>query len=1450
MLSSMINKKIITIGIIVFTGVALSAGAFIKARNWDRQRLLEDFDRAAEIRHAFLKREIESDLNALFVLKSYYVLSGISSRAGFHGFTAPLLMKYPSIQALEWIPRITDRQRNAYEKSVRKDGFSNFQITERTAQGQIIRAGQRQDYFPVYFVEPFRGNEIALGFDLASNSQRKESLERSCDIGAEFATGRITLVQEKANQFGFLVFSPIYQKRMTGNSVMVRREGLEGFVLGVFRIGDTVEKALSYLTPEGIDVYIYDNTAQENESLLYYHSSRMRKTAVSPINSRAVEPVKGLRYTRFFNVGGREWQIVCVPTPEYIANKESLQSWGFLLIGLLSTGLLTAFLLVDSRRAEELSITNQRLELATTSGLLGVWDWDIQADVLRWNDRMFELFGITQGEFEGHADDFPKALHPDDVVRVNEATKAAIEGQEYNDIEFRVVHPDGSIKIIKTHALIIRDHAGMAIRMIGLDHDITERKLAEMELRLSEERLRTIFEEAPIGIAFLGTQREITHINKRYRELLGYSEAEIIERGPAGLLHPDDVETSIALSTKLHTGEIPRFHMEQRYIRKDGAIVWSDTNISVLRDKDGQLIHTIGWAQDITERKQAELYGEIGQIALQILNEPGNLREAIQRILALFKRRTGFDAVGIRLQEGDDYPYFAQEGFSADFLLRENKLAEYDANGEICRGKGDCVCLVCTCGLVISGKADLANPLFTSGGSFWTNDSFLLTAIHPSEDPRHHPRNQCMHQGYASLALVPIRNMDRIIGLIQLSDRCKGQFTRNIIEIVEGIASHIGEALIRKQIEAALQESEDRYRTIVENSPNFVMIHVNGKFVYLNPTAVAKFGIADQQELIGKPITEVISPDFRDIACERVGKILASNQINQKTEERLLRKDGSTFWVELTGIPYNYNGNKAVLVIAVDITERKQSEENLLEYNNLLKEAREQAESANRTKSAFLANMSHEIRTPMNGVIGMAQLLAMTELDTEQFDYVEKLKVSGNNLLSIINNILDLSKIEAGMVEINLSAFSLLQCIGDVALTLSATTYDKGIYLDVDVSADIPDILIGDQLRINQILSNLLGNAIKFTRQGGITISSHVLKQDETSVLVQIAVRDTGIGISAETIDNIFLPFVQEDGSITRRFGGTGLGLSISKQLVELIGGEIGVESQQGKGSTFWFTVPFKRSSEGKIAVPQPKITPNLPGAPAGSGSDIQILLAEDDEINQSVAKAYIAKLGYAVDTVSNGNEALRALATKDYSLVLMDCQMPEKGGLEATTIIRDPESDVRNHTLPIIALTANAITGEREKCLNAGMDDYLAKPLKYEELVEVLSKWLSGTPKTEVQVFDEAGCIKQHLDDEQFAKDTVTLFLTRVSGYFAAIRECLATGDAEGLRLHSHTFKGASATIHANRLSLCAAELQEIGERNDVALSDQLMLPLVNEFNILKAELAKRGWNQQKQEK
>jgi signal transduction histidine kinase/DNA-binding response OmpR family regulator len=465
------------------------------------------------------------------------------------------------------------------------------------------------------------------------------------------------------------------------------------------------------------------------------------------------------------------------------------------------------------------------------------------------------------------------------------------------------------------------------------------------------------------------------------------------------------------------------------------------------------------------------------------------------------------------------------------------------------------------------------------------------------------------------------------------------------------------------------------------------------------------------------------------------------------------------------------------------------SEQNIRAANDLLIEAKQKADYANSAKSVFLSVMSHEIRTPMNGVVGMSSLLLETNLSAEQRDYAEIISRSGENLLILIDEILDFSKIEAGKLELELDYFDLHLILDDINRLLSYRADNAGIALSYTIEPGVPRFLKGDSGRVRQVITNLVGNALKFTEQGAVAVNASLVSDQDDFATIRFAISDTGIGIPESRRSAIFAPFTQVDASTTRKYGGTGLGLAICKQLAGLMGGEIGVTSDEGKGSTFWFTARFeKQSAEALIAAQV--VTSHAPRV-IGSLDDLtaRILLAEDNVVNQKVALHLLKALGYTADVVADGQQAVDALAKSNYDLVLMDCMMPNMSGFEATGIIRDQNSAVLNHNVPIIAMTANAMKEDRDKCLESGMDDYVSKPVKKETLAAVLEKWLSRKEllqKKNIDVGTQDLDRLSHLtvlyvEDDEMTREMYSEFLSSVVG-----KLIIAKNGAEGLEAYN----------------------------------------------------------------
>ena len=620
----------------------------------------------------------------------------------------------------------------------------------------------------------------------------------------------------------------------------------------------------------------------------------------------------------------------------------------------------------------------------------------------------------------------------------------------------------------------------------------------------------------------------------------------------------------------------------------------------------------------------------------------------------------------------------------------------------------------------------------------------------------------------------------------------------------------------RKRAQQAREQQEARYRTIVDAASDLIYrTDAAGRFTFVN-AAAERVLQTPGSELLGRHYLSLVRPEAREATRQFYARQVEERRATTYYEFPVVTTTDQEIWlgqnVQLLLDDGRVTGFQG---LARDITERRAME-------RALKEAHDEALDSARLKSEFLANVSHEIRTPMNGVIGLAGLLLDTPLSAEQRGFVDGIRSSGDSLLTIINDVLDSSKIEAGMLQIDALDFD-LRAVTDATIQLFAeAARQKQLRLTGVVDDDVPKLLRGDPGRIRQVMTNLLGNAVKFTSSGQVTL--HVTRETLECGRpgIRCAVRDTGIGVTPQAAARIFQPFVQADGSTTRRYGGTGLGLAISKRLVELMGGTIAVDSLPGAGSTFWFTLPAisavpadpehlpSRPLESRDASEGDALRPAQSAAGNGIASP-RILVAEDNAVNRQVVHGQLRALGYRVTVVDDGEEALRMLEGTQYAAVLMDCQMPHVDGFTATAEIRRREG-IDRHT-PIIALTAYATSGERARCLAAGMDDYLSKPVNRHDLARVLARWVTRVrAEPEVAVARTVPSVNSaRLEDvrKEVGGETLAEFVSAILAETERLRR-LAEHEDAGVRAAAHRLRGSAGTLGFESLAAICEEIED----------------------------------------
>ena len=1205
-----------------------------------------------------LKKMEQIQLQTLINLTALFDANEQITPSEFQIFSQRVVSDKNMFRAWEWLPLLRQSDAEAYAKTTSQLLGHPIRITRLNGWSPNPSGWSA----PVTFIEPREFNELAQGLDVLADPIRADAIERAWHSDAPATSDKIKLAQDPDGLGAVLIVAPVHDA--TGKT--------RGFCVGVI---DFQQLSNNLLDNTKDLFWRIEDMSSGGKTLLANTTEYLPVFAKSPYVER-----KGIHYQETIRLADRDWRI------------QIFQPFSSLDAGRITPSLVIFFL---------------ALLICSVFGAIAL---------------------IISGD---------RRYIADEVDRKTRALSAEIEHRAR----------------IETHLL------------------------------QSEEHIHTIFEQAPLGIAIIDSLTgHFFEANQKLADIVGHTREELAHIDLMGVIHSEDENMD-----QFHVGNMSEFNMNKNYIRPDGSCVWISISITPLKETGGKPNRYLCMIEDITERRCNELQiRENQQHLFDILNvSPIAVRIAINQGREVVFYNKSYSHLIKNFQPLGDNPknYYARPEDYQEIL------------SELQQGN-----------TVLNRQVRLRIP------------------------------DETEHSVLATYMMTQYQGKDAVLGWFY-----------DITELIETREELARQLEFQRQVEETLRIASAEEHAIFDSATSGIVLINDGIIQRCNRKLEDIFGYASgelngQQVLLWYADKTTYESEGRPLY-----KAIAYGKLN-RLEQQLIRKDGRLFWARVSGKALDYDDPAKGLVCVIDdITLEHEATEALLKGKAM-------AEDATRIKSEFLANMSHEIRTPMNGVLGMLDLLHETEMTTTQLDWLETAQNSAEALLAIINDILDLSKLEAGQFEVELISFNLIDLVEDICALMAVRARSKNIKLNCLLPATLSLRWQGDPLRIRQVLTNLMGNALKFTEQGEVTVTVTRIPMTDRPDELRFEVRDTGIGISEASLTKLFMTFSQADSSISRRFGGSGLGLFISKKLVELMGGTIGVESVLGKGSCFWFTLPLALDNGSKISltsfglankhaliiddnyinrnilrhylsswglkvsevdncnttlrklqtsvlegevydlilldVQMPimdgltlaKCLTQLPGLAnipiilLSSDSQIKptdyqdtqvvqvllkpvrqiplfdamfnalhgcsrvnvqpvqaetqipsykgkkILVVEDNKINQKVIVAKLRKFGLVPDIADNGQIALNLLAKNSYDLIFMDCHMPVMDGYTAVRELRLLETSRSLPHQTVIALTANAMLGEREKCLEAGMDDYLTKPVVSEDLMALLA--------------------------------------------------------------------------------------------------------------------------------
>jgi len=1224
------------------------------------------------------------------------------------------------------------------------------------------------------------------------------------------------------------------------------------------------------------------------------------------------------------------------------------------------------------------------------------------------NQKALDISGYSKEEIL--AQPLLSFIHQKDREKITEESKKRIMGgRREGSYPVRLIHKDGSPRWLEITQISISWKNAPAV--LNFLNDITERKQAEEALRKSEERYRTILESIEDCYYEVDLAGNLTFFNDSLCGVLGYSKSELLGMNSKNFMDTENSRKIAEVFTAINKSGLPCRSLDVNFIRKDGSTCNIDISATLIRSSSGESIGFRGIARDVTDRRRAEEALRNSEERYRtIFENTGTATIIIDEDMTISLANSHFEMIsGCSREELEGKRVWTEFVHEEDlekmksyhFARRRNPGAapnQYEFRIKDIHGETREIVLnvrmipgtrqsVASCQDITDFKRaqeslrrseERYRDIFENVSDGWyvhDLEGRFIESNRAMKEIIGYDVNDPLPEGLTLHELVPQRYQPmvkdylhsvitngRSEGLMKIASRdgeervieYKNSLILDKNGMPAGIRGSARDITERILYEKTIKDSEEKYRTILDTmEEGYYEMNTPGRFTFFNDAFCRMLGLT-KSELWEMDNKKLIFEKERERVSQSFSTVYKTGHTTKFLDLKLNRKDGRPCYVEmsvslikdLNDKPLGFRG------IVRDITERKNLE--------TLQQEKAAAEAANQAKSTFLANMSHEIRTPLNAIVGLADLTLKTDLSEKQLDYLQKIRLSGHNLLDVINDILDFSKIEADRLTLETIDFDLHDVIENVADVFAGKAGEKMLDLMAYIEPGTPCSLKGDPLRLKQILVNLAGNAIKFTSKGEVVVKVGLVQEDAQQARLKFSVADTGIGIQKEHIAKLFNPFTQADESTTRQYGGTGLGLTICKRLVDMMGGDIGVESEAGKGSIFFFQADFglqrsekctmhhvatnvrengykiliQDSAEGSreiltsilsslsfkvtslekekaaagellraakkdpydlliLNLRKPSIgiledirknetlknTKIIALIPFGKGplvqrdmvdavvtkpikysllhqcilglldvpvtaeikraageerpdnlrslAGVEVLLVEDNTINQQVAREILESEGLVVSIAGNGQEAINALEARLFDIVLMDIQMPIMDGYEATRRIR---AMGKYADLPIIAMTAHAMKGDREKCLDAGMNDHITKPIEMDQLFSLLNMWVpsektgkgtnppehkspdispEGIPEALPGIYIES-CLHRIAGNRRLFKELLADFSRDYKDFCRKVRDALERGDNELALRMAHTMKGVSGNLSATELHLLSAKLEK----------------------------------------